>query len=83
MPVAGLKGSFLFIALNNTHVMVRIADINFGEVLSAPEPIESFANQVLGVPILLRDQVETPLVDTQAETTILFQHEKDRGTGRK
>ncbi len=51
LPVAGLKGRFIFVTLLDAHVMVRIADIEFGEVPVVHEPIESLFNQVQGLPI--------------------------------
>jgi hypothetical protein len=72
VPIVGPEGCLPFVAILDAHAIVRIVNIKFGEVPDARELIEGHPDQGQGVPILLCDQVKTPIVDAKAKASMSF-----------
>jgi hypothetical protein len=72
MPIAGLKGSLLFISFLDLDLIVSIKKVDFTEDLGAIKLIEKFTNQWNRVAILYCDGIETSIINTELQGTILL-----------
>ncbi|KAG5353135.1 hypothetical protein C0989_009979 [Termitomyces sp. Mn162] len=74
----GLEGSLLFIFLLDMHIVVAPPDVQFSEVLHAPEVIDELRDEREGVVVLHHHGIENPIVLDQLKQAIFLLDEEDR-----
>jgi hypothetical protein len=74
MAIAGLKGSFLLISFLNLDPVISIKEIKFAENLDIIKLVKKLTNQRNRIAILYCDGIETLVINTKLQGTILFGH---------
>jgi hypothetical protein len=74
MAIAGLKGSFPLISFLNSDLVISIKEIKFAENLSIIKLVKKLTNQRNRIAILHHDGIETLVINTKSQGTILFGH---------
>jgi hypothetical protein len=75
-----VKGSFVFVTGGNSEQVIGVPEIQFGVNTCLSRCIEEIHDQRKRITILLRDAVQSTVVDTKPETSILLLSEEDRST---
>jgi hypothetical protein len=78
----GLKGSLPFISFLDLDLIVNIKKVNFTEDLGTIKPIKKFTNQWNRVVILYCDSIETSIINTEPQGTILLRYKNHYYTCR-
>jgi hypothetical protein len=82
VAIAGLKGGFPFISFLYLNSVVGIKEVEFAEYLGALESIKEFTNQWNRIMILDSNSIETLIIYTKSQSTILLRCKDDHGTCR-
>jgi hypothetical protein len=72
MAIAGLKGSFPLISFLNSDLVISIKEIKFAENLGIIKLVKKLTNQRNRIAILHYDGIETSVINTKLQGTILF-----------
>jgi hypothetical protein len=82
VAIAGSKGSFPFISFLYLNLVVGIKEVNLAEDLGTMESIKEFTNKQNRVAILDSKGIETSIIYTKSQGTILLGRKNDHGTCR-
>jgi hypothetical protein len=74
MAIVGSKGSFLLISFLNSDLVISIKEIKFAENLGIIKLVKKLTNQRNRIAILYCDGIETLVINTKLQGTILFGH---------
>ncbi|KAG6894821.1 hypothetical protein C0992_004474 [Termitomyces sp. T32_za158] len=67
----------------NANIVVPRAEVELGVDFGASEPVDKISNEGKGVPVLLCDFIEAPVIDTEAERAVLLLDKQYWGSGSK
>jgi hypothetical protein len=82
VAIAGSKGGFPFISFLYLNSVVGIKEVNLAEDLGTMELIKEFTNKQNRVAILDSKGIETLIIYTKSQGTILLRRKNDHGTCR-
>ncbi|KAG6894346.1 hypothetical protein C0992_006505, partial [Termitomyces sp. T32_za158] len=81
--VLRLERRLPLVSWRDVNVVVPRVEVEFGVDLGASEPVDKISNERKGVPILLCDFIEVPVIDTEAERAILLLDKQYQGSGSR
>jgi hypothetical protein len=82
VAIAGLKGGFPFISFLYSNSVVGVKEVDLAKDLGTIESIKEFTNKQNRVAILDSKGIETSIIYTKSQGTILLRCKNDRGTCR-
>jgi hypothetical protein len=82
VPIVGLKGSFPLISILYLDPVISVKEVEFAEYLGALELIKEFTNQWNRITILDSNGIETSIIYTKSQSTILLGCKDDCSTRR-
>ena len=81
-PIASVESGFPLMSISYPYKVVGMPKINLGVNTSRVQSIEKIRDEWKWIAILACDAVQTPIVNTELQRTILFLYEKDGSTTR-
>jgi hypothetical protein len=78
MAIAGPESRLLFVFFTNSYPIIYILEIQLCKDLGSSEPVKSLINKRKRMPILDRNLIESIIIDTKVQPSILLGNKKDR-----
>src|SRR6201999_4143677 len=76
--IATLKRGLPFVAVGDANEIVAGFEVDLRKHLRSREAIEEFVDSREGIPILVCELVDTPIIDAEAKRTVLLLCKDDR-----
>ena len=81
-PIVSVESGFPLMSFSDPYEVVGMPKIDLGVNMSRARSIEKIRDEWEWIAILVCDAVQTPIVNTESQRTVLFLYKKDRSTTR-